>query len=55
MHKSQCRHCHQTVYFSAVIADTWCHSSGSAYCQNAEGFTATPIRQAEPVLETETL
>lgn len=55
VHTSRCRHCGAVIYFGVVIAGEWVHPLGNVHCLDANGFTATPIRRAEPVLETEVL
>lgn len=55
MKTSMCRHCKRPIAFSIVVKDEWSHEAGNSYCQDTRGFTATPIRKAEPVLETEIL
>ncbi len=52
---STCRFCKEPIVFGVFIVGEWSHRHGGSYCQDAGGFTATPIRKAEPVLETEVL
>ena len=50
--ESVCRHCRVLI---SKVNNEWLHPYGNAYCMDAQGFTATPIRRAEPSLETEVL
>lgn len=55
MNESKCRFCHNPIRFNFTIAGEWTHAYGGTYCLDRNGFTATPLHRAEPVLETETL
>ena len=46
---SICVHCKAPIYFGVVVAGEWSHPYGNAYCQDSNGFTATPIRRATPI------
>jgi hypothetical protein len=52
---SICRNCKRQIGYDWSIKDEWTHGYGGTYCLDRNGFTATPLAKAEPVLETETL
>ena len=43
-----CLHCKQRIFFGAVVKGEWAHWHGSYYCRDRNGFTATPLRTAQP-------
>jgi hypothetical protein len=47
--REHCVHCGRAVAFGIVVADEWSHSNGNTWCQDAGGFTATPLRRATPL------
>ena len=51
---SVCKNCKRPIRYAPFVEE-WIHSYGGSYCLDKNGFTATPIRKAEPVLETEVL
>ena len=56
MTTGKCKYCYATIYkVVGAIGSEWVHPEGNVYCQDDRGITATPIRKAQPALETETL
>ena len=43
-----CVHCKRPVVFGVFVKDAWSHAWGPTYCQDARGFTATPLQVAKP-------
>jgi len=44
-----CVHCKERLLpHGAVIKGEWSHWHGSTYCHDRAGFTATPLRTAQP-------
>lgn len=46
--KEICIHCKRGVMFGRVVQGEWAHYSGSHYCQDRNGYTAEPLRTAQP-------
>jgi hypothetical protein len=44
----RCVHCGGQVVFGIYVKDAWSHAWGPTYCQDARGFTATPLQVATP-------
>jgi hypothetical protein len=44
----RCVHCRAPVVFGMVVVGEWTHTSGSRYCLDRNGFTATPLSVAQP-------
>lgn len=43
-----CVHCGRRVVFNVHVKDAWSHANGPTWCQDAAGFTATPLQVATP-------
>lgn len=43
-----CVHCKRQVIFGLVVQGEWAHTSGSHYCQDDRGYTASPLTVAQP-------
>jgi hypothetical protein len=44
----RCVHCGARVVFGRFVTGEWSHASGSTYCLDRNGFTATPLQVATP-------
>ena len=43
-----CVHCGKVVVFNVHVKDEWSHAWGPTWCQDARGFTRTPLSVAQP-------
>lgn len=44
----RCMYCGWPVGYGLVVEGEWAHLSGSRYCLDSRGYTATPIQVATP-------
>jgi hypothetical protein len=47
-----CKNCKEGIAFDVSVKGEWSHWHMGTYCRDKNGFTATPVQRAEPVLHT---